>query len=230
MSDELRLVVFDLIGTTIQDTGFVARVFEDTLASYALHPSREQIARVRGLSKRQAIADLLAAAGGSDLDRDAVYTAFHDRLRAALLGDDTRAIPGADALFQSLRRAGVRIALNTGMSRDIVDPLLGSLGWTTPDVVDAVVTGDDVRIGRPAPDLIFRAMDAVGETSVHNVANVGDTVLDLQAGQNAGTRWNIGVLSGAHDAARLAAAPHTHVVDSVASRVEFREWRGVGWR
>ena len=51
------------------------------------------------------------------------------------------------------------------------------------DLVNAVVCGDDVAQGRPAPYLIFRAMEKSGVTSVHQVTNVGDTVLDLQAGQ-----------------------------------------------
>ena len=34
------------------------------------------------------------------------------------------------------------------------------------------------------------------------------------AGHNAGVRWNIGVLSGAHSRRQLAAAPHTHLVGS----------------
>jgi phosphoglycolate phosphatase-like HAD superfamily hydrolase len=46
---------------------------------------------------------------------------------------------------------------------------------------------------------------------------VGDTALDLQAGFNAGVGWNIGVLSGAHDRETLAAAPHTHLIASVAA-------------
>ena len=49
------------------------------------------------------------------------------------------------------------------------------------------------------------------------VASVGDTVSDLEAGANAGTRWNIGVLSGAHSREQLATAPHSALIDSVAS-------------
>jgi phosphoglycolate phosphatase-like HAD superfamily hydrolase len=79
-----------------------------------------------------------------------------------------------------------------------------------------VVCGDDVTQGRPAPYLIFRAMEATGASSVHSVANVGDTTLDLQAGHNAGVRWNVGVLSGAHDRQALERAPHTHLLLSVA--------------
>jgi phosphoglycolate phosphatase-like HAD superfamily hydrolase len=59
-------------------------------------------------------------------------------------------------------------------------------------------------------------MEAVGAQSVHRVAVVGDTTLDLQAGHNAGVRYNVGVLSGAHDRAALAAEPHTHLLASVA--------------
>jgi len=48
------------------------------------------------------------------------------------------------------------------------------------------------------------------------VACVGDTTLDLLAGHNAGVRWNIGVLSGAHGRPALEGAPHTHLLPSVA--------------
>ena len=83
-------------------------------------------------------------------------------------------------------------------------------------MVDAVICGDDVAEGRPAPHLILEAMRATGIADPHRVASVGDTVLDLEAGWNAGVRWNIGVLSGAHDRAALERAPHTHIVQSIA--------------
>jgi phosphonatase-like hydrolase len=106
------------------------------------------------------------------------------------------------------------VALNTGFDRDMTGLLLNALGWSD-GIVDAVVCGDDVLQGRPAPYLIFRAMEATAVSSVHRVANVGDTTLDLQAGYNAGVRWNIGVLSGAHDRQSLETAPHTHLLSSV---------------
>jgi phosphonatase-like hydrolase len=107
------------------------------------------------------------------------------------------------------------VVLNTGFDREITRFLLEALGWTG-GLVDAVVCGDDVTRGRPAPYLIFRAMERTGASSVHRVANVGDTTADLQAGHNAGVCWNIGVLSGAHDRQALESAPHTHLLPSVA--------------
>lgn len=88
---------------------------------------------------------------------------------------------------------------------------------------DVTVCGDDVRQGRPAPYLIFRAMEAAGALEARTVANVGDTALDLQAGAHADVRWNLGVLSGAHDRATLEQAPHTYILPSIADLAAL--WR-----
>ena len=61
--------------------------------------------------------------------------------------------------------------------------------------------------------MLFRS---TGVTSVHEVMCVGDTVLDLEAGRNAGVRYAVGVLSGAHGKAQLEKAPHTHLIECVA--------------
>jgi phosphonatase-like hydrolase len=105
--------------------------------------------------------------------------------------------------------------LNTGFDRDTATLLLEALCWAE-GTIDTVVCGDDVPRGRPAPYLIFRCMEAAGVDSVRRVMSVGDTVLDLRAGHNAGVRFNVGVLSGAHGRAELEAQPHTHIVASVA--------------
>ena len=72
-------------------------------------------------------------------------------------------------------------------------------------------------MGRPAPFMIFHSMEQTRVTDVRRVAVVGDTVLDLEAGLNAGAAYRIGVLTGAHDRATLERAPHTHIVTSVAA-------------
>ena len=64
--------------------------------------------------------------------------------------------------------------------------------------------------------MIFHCMEATAVADVRSVANVGDTVLDLQAGHNAGVALNIGVLSGAHGRDQMQEQPHTHLLNSVA--------------
>jgi phosphonatase-like hydrolase len=117
------------------------------------------------------------------------------------------------------------LALATGFDRDTTRLLLDSVGWSAGRG-DAVVCADDVSRGRPAPYLIFRAMEATGALDVRRVCAVGDTALDLHAGWNAGVGWNVGVLSGAHDHQTLAAAPHTHLIPGLAELPQVWERGG----
>lgn len=213
--NEVELVIFDLAGTTVEDRGEVPDAFAGALAEHGIRVSPEQLNAVRGSSKRQAVLGLVPAGPGLQSRAAAVYDSFRERLTRRYRSDGVRPVVGAASTFRWLRGRGVRVALNTGFDRETTSLLLDSLGWDGR-VVDAVVCGDDVSRGRPAPYLIFRAMEAAGVSSVHGVANVGDTVLDLRAGHNAGVRWNVGVLSGAHVRAALEGAPHTHLLPSVS--------------
>jgi phosphonatase-like hydrolase len=97
----------------------------------------------------------------------------------------------------------------------VVEAILAGVTWS--GLLDAWVCGDDVPRGRPAPFMIFRAMERCGAEDVRRVAVVGDTRLDLEAAWNAGAGWRIGVLTGAHDRATLATAPHTHLCEAVTA-------------
>ena len=211
---DIELVVFDMAGTTIVDDGQVPEAFTAALAEHGIAVGPGDIRDVRGAAKRQAILDLLPA--GKDRDRKAerVLSSFRGHL-ARLYRGTVREVPGAAGVFRWLRGRGIRAALNTGFDRDTAKMLLETLGWNK-GTVDAVVCGDDVARGRPAPDMILRCMELTGVASAASVASVGDTMLDLQAGRNAGVRYNIGVLTGAHGRETLAAQPHTHLLESVA--------------
>jgi phosphonatase-like hydrolase len=208
------LVVFDMAGTTVVDDGQVPAAFTAALSAHGIAVGPGDIRGVRGAAKRQAILDLLPP--GADRERlaECVLASFREHL-ARLYQGTVREIPGAAAVFRWLRGCGIRVALNTGFDRDTARMLLEALGWNG-QTVDAIVCGDDVARGRPAPDMILLCMELTGVASAKSVANVGDTMLDLQAAHNAGVGWNIGVLTGAHERELMAAQPHTHLLASVA--------------
>jgi phosphonatase-like hydrolase len=208
------LVVFDLAGTTVEDAGQVPAAFAEALLEQGIRVTPDQVRAVRGSSKREALASFIPEGAQRPERLDAAYASFRARL-AGKYAACARAVPGAAEAISVLRLRGVRVALSTGFDRDTTALLLDSLDWSR-GFVDAVVCGDDVPAGRPAPYLIYRAMELTGTHAVRTVASVGDTTLDLEAGFNAAVGWNIGVLSGAHDRPAMAAAPHTHLVSSVA--------------
>ncbi len=208
------LVVFDMVGTTVQSSDAVPQAFVRALSGAGIAPTSEDIASVRGKSKRAAIAELLAGEG----DVDTVYDGFR-----SLLADDLRENPvvpvaGAVETFSWCRQRGIDVALTTGFDLDLAMLVLGQLAWR--DIVGAVVCNDEVENGRPAPDLILTAMRRLGHEDVERVASVGDTRSDLEAGANAGVGWNIGVLSGAHSREQLEELPHTALINSVADLPE----------
>ncbi len=208
----LELIVFDLAGTTVRDDGQVPSAFAAALAAHRIVVSEEEVRHVRGASKRDAVLSLTPDGPGREERAGLIYSDFVARLARAYL-DTAAPIGGAEEAFAHFRARGVKVALNTGFDREITALLLEALAWT--DAADVVVCGDDVRQGRPAPDLIHAAMARAGVQDARAVANVGDTQLDLRAAGAAGVGWSIGVLSGAHSRAMLEAAPHTWLVESV---------------
>ncbi|MDJ0654705.1 MAG: HAD hydrolase-like protein [Xanthomonadales bacterium] len=212
-----RLTVFDMAGTTVEITSHVPDVLADVFAAEGIQLGPGELSRARGRSKREAIGQLLDSHLGDD-HAPALFNRIHARFQRELLGrfrdSPVRPVDGTEDLFAWLRSQGVSIALGTGFDRPVAELLVQRLGWQ--DRIDALVSNDDVPRGRPAPFLIYRAMEWTGCDQVASVAAAGDTVADLGAGHNAGAGWNIGVLSGAHGRDELAAMPHTALINSVA--------------
>ncbi len=209
------LVAFDMGGTTVRDEGIVPYAIQRALEPLGIRPSDEDVAAIRGASKRQAIATLIHSATGEHRSAEATvdepYQRFIAALHAAYAEGPVTEAAGASETFAWLRQNGAKVALTTGFDRATRDLMLRRLGWDGRHL-DAVVSADDVSSGRPAPYMLFRAMEQTGTQSVHRLAVVGDTVLDLQAGTNAGARFVVGILGGAHDSRTLGRTTHTHLI------------------
>jgi phosphonatase-like hydrolase len=214
----IALVVFDMAGTTVRDPGAVSASFRAALDAAGAHVEPAAIDAVMGLPKPEAFRRLLAAAPDAAhlAERvDALHADFVARMLAYYAADPAVAeMPGASAAFARLRRAGVKVALNTGFSRDIVEVLLTRLGWH--DAIDASIASDEVARGRPHPDMILHLMSQLGVNDARRVAKVGDTPVDLEEGDDVGCSLIIGVTNGTHTRAQLEPYPHTHLIDSLA--------------
>jgi phosphonatase-like hydrolase len=214
--NELDLVVFDMAGTTVQATDQVPVAFQKAFGQVGVALSDEEIQSVRGKSKREVISGLLTHhLGAADESRLAagVYDNFQRILIERYEEKGVDSVDGADETFEWLKTRDVKVALSTGFDRTLADLLLQMIGWGKS--IDVVVCNEDVPRGRPAPYLVFRAMEWTGCDCVHRVAAVGDTVSDLKAAYNAGARWSIGVLSGAHTESQLKTCAHSEIIASV---------------
>ncbi|MGW0482674.1 phosphonatase-like hydrolase [Nonomuraea sp. NPDC003214] len=210
----IELAVLDIAGTTVEEHGAVYVALEQAVRAAGGDPAADDIRRWMGAGKREAISALLGEPPAEVTE--AAFADFRERLRAAYADRPPTPLPGVPEAITTLRASGVKVALTTGFDREVTGALLSAIGWDT-GFLDAVVCVDDVPAGRPAPYMIFRAMEATGVHDVGRVLTAGDTTRDLQAGANAGAAIVAGVLTGGQDAATLGAVRHTHLLPGVAA-------------
>ena len=217
----IRLVVFDLSGTTVHDGGgVVRRTLREVLAAAGLELRDGALEGVAGLPKRTAIRTLLEGHGRDELlgRVDSLHADFAARMRGWYRDDPgVREVPGATETFRALRASGIRVAVATGFSRDVLDVVLTRLGWIGADSpLDATVASDEVKRARPWPDTIELLRRGAGDLPAAAVAKVGDTPADLQEGTMARCGLVVGVLTGGHRREALEEQPHDQIIPSVA--------------
>ncbi len=228
----IRLVVFDMAGTTVQDQGEVLRCFLAAAEATGLVVESSRITAMMGWSKRYVFETLWQEQiGAKHLD-------YGDRVEASfskfkfILEDYYRTQPVAPTagcldLFDWLNAQGIQIALNTGFYRDVTNIILHRLGWdqglnaghvgSAESIIQASVTPSEIynQEGRPAPFMIQKAMYWLGISNPQEVVTIGDTPSDMAAGINAGCRLSLGITSGSHCRDELAAYPHDGLLDSL---------------
>jgi phosphonatase-like hydrolase len=217
---KIRLVIFDIGGTIIEDGGEVVASFCTALAANGLVASESEIRELKGSSKRDVIKKFVERRWGKvDTSNEErirkAYGDFRTELENRFSNGGVKPIPGAEVAFAWLKAHDILCATTTGFYRSVTDRILNSTGWQ--DTFAANICSDDVKVGRPSPYMIFHAMEASGIDDVRSVLNVGDTPLDIQAGNRAGVLGIIGVLSGIHKEARLSQERPSHLIPSVAA-------------
>jgi phosphonatase-like hydrolase len=215
-----ELIVFDLAGTTVNDNKDVHRVLQRVFKKIHIRITIEEANQVMGIPKPIAIRILLEKHNYpyiSDLLIHEMHHHFVEKMIEFYLKHaSVKEKEGASDIFAYFKGHHVKVALDTGFDRAIVSPLLKRMGWELKGLIDASVTSDEVKHGRPHPDLIQRAMVLTGVTDATKVAKVGDTMSDLQEGTSAGCGWVIGVTSGAYTREQLVGGPHTHLIDQLS--------------
>ena len=212
-------VILDWAGTAV-DHGSLAPVgvFVELFRRRGVHVSlaqarepmgthkREHIRRMCAMPELQAAWQAATGAAPTVADEEAMYEEAIP-LQVACLPRFSDPIPGLLPAVALLRARGIRVGSTTGYTRPMLEVVrreAAARGY----VPDCAVAADEVPEGRPAPFLCWEAARRLGAWPATAIVNVGDTVVDVQSGRNAGF-WSVGVtLSGSLvglDAAQLAA-------------------------
>ncbi len=216
------LAIFDMAHTTVNDRDEVYRVLREATERQGAEYTDEQFRAHMGTEKKWAIRQLLDL-GGLEVTDELVEDAwrwFRAELRRTYTENPPVPLDGVEEMLVTLRESGVQIGLTTGFSREIVDLILESMGWTVGETVDTVAAGDEVEAGRPEPFLIRRVMSDLGVTDPETVISVGDTSADVESARRAGVT-SVGVLTGHVTREQFSELGADHVLESAADLPEL---------
>lgn len=227
----IKLVVFDMAGTTVQDKKEVETCFAQACEYVGLKVSAERILALQGYSKIEVFRMLWEEKSGKDhpeYQENVIYSYDYFRL---ILEDHYRKseiLPTEGCLeaFAFLRKHHIKIALTTGFYRNVTNIILDKLGWldgleynyvntSGRSVIDVSIASDEVPKGRPEPYMIQKAMKLMGISDPFEVINIGDTPSDLKSGVRAGCRLSLGVVNGTHTREQLTVIRNDGLLDSL---------------
>ncbi len=211
------LVVFDMAGTTVRDKGNVAESFIQALAQHHINVPVEEVNKVMGWRKKEAIKILLQKFHTVD---ETLIETIHEQFTQNMIDfykndEDLKALPFAEDVFTTLRNQNMKVTLNTGFTKTITDVLLEKLKWQNGNLVDDVIASDEVKEGRPHPFMIQELMKRHGIENASSVVKVGDTEVDILEGRNAGCGLVVAVTTGAYTRAALEEYHPDKIIDSL---------------
>jgi phosphonatase-like hydrolase len=225
MFKNIKMVVFDMAGTTINEGGLVYTTMKNTLRHHKIPFTNEEFDTFHGVNKRDVLNNFIRNETKviSKTYEDKIYNNFEKSLKQNYFNPTTNSIKvmdGALPLFEKLRRNDIKVCFNTGYSRYMAENILKHVDIKIGRDIDDLVASNEVQSGRPSPYMIHKLMDRHNVLS-HEVVKVGDTIIDIKEGVNAKTKYQISVLSGADDIKTLEKGNPHLIVDSVKDLIDY---------
>lgn len=216
----IQLVVFDMAGTTITDRANVIETFRESFLTAGIEVSAADVDKVMNYKRSEAI-KIIVDQYALDLSEDSrvvedIHDVFIGKMASFYENDpELQPLPNAESTFKLLKERGIKVALNTGFTRCITNPILERLGWDNTSLIDSIICSDEVPEGRPYPYMIHSLMQQLRVADVRDVAKVGDTELDIKEGRNAGCGLVIAVTTGAYSLSQLLPYSPDYIINSL---------------
>jgi phosphonatase-like hydrolase len=211
----IRMVIFDMAGTTVDEDNVVYKTLQKVINLAGYHFTLDQVLALgAGKEKLTAIKDIISHIGEvyDEVLVAKIHSDFLDELAIAYNNFQLKPQKGAEEVFKILKQKKIFVVLNTGYNKKTANTILEKLQWHVGKQIDALITSTDVSNNRPLPDMILLAMQKFNITDAKHVAKVGDSIIDIEEGKNAGCTLTLGITTGAHTEAQLATANPTKII------------------
>jgi len=137
----------------------------------------------RGKDKREAIRDILTESNHPAGLTDAIHKKFMESIDNAMEGFTE--ITGATELFKYIKKSKIKLAVGSGLPREVINKLIQKLNWNTLDF-DYTGSSEELGKGRPDPIMLNDVIYKLNISDRQSVLKTGDTIVDILEGKNAG--------------------------------------------
>ena len=179
-ASNVRGVIFDLDGTLIDSYQAIYLGFHYTYSELGLPPlSHGEVEKAIGLGLSYTFRELLGE------ERVAQALTLFRKKYEEVFRAHTHLLPDVRQVVESLQGRGIQLAVATNKLGRFSRAIFEHFGM---DKMFAVILGDgDVSQNKPDPEMLYLAMEKMGVGKEETIF-VGDSVIDIQTGRNAGIR------------------------------------------
>jgi HAD superfamily hydrolase (TIGR01509 family) len=179
----MKTILFDHDGTLVDSEIVHYYVWRDVLVSYGVSLSEQDYKlRYAGIPTAGNALDIVERYA-LQMDASALAREKSNATRKLLSEQSFPLMPGARESIAFFRERGCRLAGVSGAERHVIESTLAAHGMAGD--FELVVSGDDVRNGKPAPDCYQLAMRQLG-ISIADCVAIEDTEHGLKAAVSAG--------------------------------------------
>lgn len=199
MSNQVKLVIFDLDGTLADTIPDIAAAISKTIAKYGDFGNIEDLTRRSiGNGARKLMERVYDGLGISKAELDADLKAY-EALYARENCIDTVLYPHTMQVLEGLKARGIKMAVATMKPRGATWGVLENLGVVP--FMEHIFSADDMAAPKPDPWSVVESARRVGVLP-EECMMVGDSMTDVGSGINAGA-VSVAVMGGYYDQEKM---------------------------
>lgn len=179
----MKYIIFDFDGTIGDSQALIVKTLQDTMRKRGLEvKSDAECAATIGLRLDEAFVQLFEMSAEEGMACAETYRVIFEENKQHLI---VQPFPHVLETIHTLHRQGYQLAIASSRGSDSLFGYAKQMG--IEDCLSSIIAGDLVEHVKPAPDMVFKALEEMNGT-VEEALVVGDMTYDVDMAHNAGAK------------------------------------------